>query len=79
MGILFILYVLIYSVIGLPWYVCLGVVLIAGVALTVTIYSLSDKYGEHGLVKALAGRQVPSVVRSRTRKVFFFNIRRARK
>lgn len=72
-GIVFILYVLLYSVMGLPAYWCIGVVLLAGTGLIITIYSFSNTYGEHGLAKVLARKQVPGAIKSRSRRVFFFS------
>ncbi|HRP30362.1 MAG TPA: DUF4133 domain-containing protein [Agriterribacter sp.] len=57
-------------IIGLPSYVCIGVILTAGIFLVTRIYGMSNKYGEHGLMKALARKQVPKVIKSRTRKAF---------
>lgn len=51
-------------------YVCVGVVLGLGTALTVKLYSMSSKYGEHGLGKRLARRGIPHVVKNNSRKVF---------
>jgi len=31
---------------------------------------MSNKYGEHGLMKALARKQVPKLIKSRSRKIF---------
>jgi hypothetical protein len=56
--------------IGLPSYLCIGVILLAGTALVVKIYGMSNKYGEHGLMKALAKKQVPKVLHSRSRRIF---------
>ena len=56
--------------IGLPSYLCVGIILIAGTLLVIKIYGMSNKYGEHGLMKALAGKQVPKIIKSRSRKVF---------
>lgn len=55
---------------GLPTYLCIGSVLAAGTVLVMKIYRMSHKYGEHGLMKALARKQVPKVIRSRSRKRF---------
>jgi hypothetical protein len=57
-------------IIGLPSYVCIGVVLIVGTFLVMKIYGMSNKYGEHGLMKVLARKQVPKIIKSRSRKVF---------
>jgi hypothetical protein len=55
---------------GLPSFVCIGIILIAGTILVIRIYGMSNKYGEYGLMKALARKQVPKVLKSRSRKVF---------
>lgn len=57
-------------IIGIPSFVCIGIILIAGTLLVIRIYGMSNKYGEYGLMKALAGKQVPKVLKSRSRKVF---------
>lgn len=57
-------------IVGLPSFVCIGVVVIAGTFLVMRIYGMSNKYGEHGLMKALAHKQVPKVIKSRSRKIF---------
>lgn len=56
--------------IGLPAYLCVGIILAAGVFLVMRIYRMSNKYGEHGLMKVLARKQVPRLIKSRSRKVF---------
>lgn len=55
---------------GVPVYVSLPVVLLTGVGLVAGVYRYNHKYGEHGLIKALAYRQVPSAIICRTRKIF---------
>ncbi len=57
-------------IIGLPSYVCIGVILTSGTLLVIRIYGMSNKYGEYGLMKALARKQVPKVIKSRSRNVF---------
>jgi len=66
---LLIVFAIMYLV-GLPSWLCIGVILLAGTGLVVKIYGMSNKYGEHGLMKALAKKQVPKVLRSRSRMVF---------
>lgn len=56
--------------IGLPAYFCVGIILAAGVFLVMKIYRMSNKYGEHGLMKMLARRQVPELIKSRSRRIF---------
>jgi len=57
-------------ILGVPIYVCLPVVLIAGGALFWLVFRLSYQYGVHGLMKAMAYRQVPTALILRSRKVF---------
>lgn len=66
---LLILFAVMY-LIGLPSYLCVGIILLAGTLLVIKIYGMSHKYGEHGLMKALAAKQVPKVIKSRSRKLF---------
>ena len=55
---------------GVNTYICL--VLIGGAATcgTMKIFAFSHRYGEHGLMKAMARKRVPKVVKSYTRKNF---------
>jgi len=57
-------------IIGLPTYLCIGIILTAGTSLVMKMYGMSNKYGEHGLMKALARKQVPKLIKSRSRKIF---------
>lgn len=57
-------------IIGLPTYLCIGIILTAGAFLVMKIYGMSNKYGEYGLMKALARKQVPKLIKSRSRKIF---------
>jgi len=66
---LLIVFAVIY-IIGLPIYFCIGIILAAGTFLVMKIYGMSHKYGEHGLMKALARKQVPKIIKSRSRKIF---------
>jgi hypothetical protein len=50
--------------------VCIGVVGSSGTILVVKVYNMSQKYGEHGMMKALAKRQVPGAVRVHSRQIF---------
>jgi hypothetical protein len=56
--------------IGLPTLVCIGVILSSGTLLVMKIYRMSHQYGEHGLMKTLARKQVPKALRSRSRRAF---------
>jgi len=55
---------------GVPVWLLLPGVVLAGSGLFFGVYRLSHRYGQHGLMKALAFRQVPSAILSRTRKLF---------
>lgn len=66
---LMILFAMLYSC-GVNTYICL-VVIAGGAAYgSVKIFALSHQYGEHGLMKAMAKKQVPKVLKSYTRKNF---------
>ncbi len=60
----------ILHVIGLNLYISLGIVVICGAALMVTIQRFSNTYGENGLSKKLASLKLPKEIISRSRKVF---------
>jgi hypothetical protein len=67
--ILLIAFAILYFI-GLPSLLCVGIIGAAGTALVLQIYGMSSKYGEHGLMKALARKQVPESIRCNSRKVF---------
>lgn len=66
---LLILFAVLY-ICGVNTFVCLGIIVIAGTALFVQIYKLSHKYGQHGMMKTLAKRSVPTVIKNYSRKSF---------
>ncbi len=71
MGILLLLIVFaILYISGINMFVCLGMILILGVLLFLGIYKLSDTYGQYGLLKRLARRNIPHAIRGRSRKIF---------
>lgn len=55
---------------GVPVYLCVVMVLLAGAALFTGVYRYSHRYGQYGLLKAIAARQVPTAIISRSRKIF---------
>ncbi len=57
-------------VIGLPSLVCIGIIAVSGIVLVLKIYKMSHKYGEYGMMKALAKRQVPTAIRTQSRRIF---------
>jgi cell division protein FtsW (lipid II flippase) len=67
--VLLILFAIMY-IAGVNSFICIGLVLIAGTLLVNWIYLLSNKYGEYGLMKIVAKRSIPKVVKTRTRILF---------
>ncbi|MFL9829720.1 DUF4133 domain-containing protein [Flavobacterium sp. ST-87] len=57
-------------VIGIPSIVCVGIIAVSGALLVMKIYRMSNTYGEYGLMKALSKKQLPTAVRTYSRKVF---------
>ncbi|WPV67533.1 DUF4133 domain-containing protein [Chitinophaga sp. LS1] len=55
---------------GAPGFILLPTVGVLGGALFTGVSQASRKYGEHGLMKAMAYRRVPSAILSTSRKVF---------
>lgn len=66
---LMILFSVLY-IIGLPSIFCVGFIGISGGFLVFKIYRMSNQYGEYGMMKALARKQIPKVIKLHTRKVF---------
>ncbi|MBN8877644.1 MAG: DUF4133 domain-containing protein [Sphingobacteriales bacterium] len=67
---LLILFAVLY-IIGINTFICLGIIAIAGTTLFIQIYKLSRTYGEHGLMKKVARRSVPTFIKSNSRTLFF--------
>lgn len=61
-------------IIGINSFICIGVILIAGTVLVIKVYGMSNKYGEHGMMKALAKQSIPKVIKNFSRGVFIRNI-----
>ena len=72
--ILLILFAILY-VIGVNTFFCVGIIVILGTGLFMHVYTLSDKYGEHGMMKKVAKRGVPNTIKSYSRKVFCKNMK----
>ena len=73
LGIGVILLLIVFAVLyisGVNMFLCLGIIAILGTLLFMGVYKLSDTYGEHGLVKKLAKRNIPSSLTGKTRKTF---------
>ncbi|TDQ73812.1 DUF4133 domain-containing protein [Sphingobacterium yanglingense] len=64
-GVYFVLFI-----IGLSQYIAIMIVAIIGVVGFTKILKLSNTYGEHGLMKVMAKRSLPKVIRCKSRHVF---------
>ncbi|MNX40492.1 hypothetical protein D3C86_708760 [compost metagenome] len=67
--VLMILFSVMY-IVGLPSIICIGIIGILGTLLVVKIYQMSNQYGEYGLMKALAKKQIPQSIKVYSRRVF---------
>lgn len=50
--------------------ICFAVTGSSGAYISTRLFAMSHRYGEHGLMKAMAKKQVPKVLKSYTRKSF---------
>lgn len=66
---LLILFAILY-ICGVNTFFCLAIIVGSATTLFMHVYKLSRKYGEHGMMKTLAKRSIPLVVKSYSRKVF---------
>ena len=66
---LLLLFAILY-VIGISIYLCLGIIIPGGLGLFSAVKYYSDKYGEHGLKKKAAFRNLPAFIRSLSRNIF---------
>lgn len=57
-------------IIGIPSLVCVGIIGTAGAILVFKIYRMSNTYGEYGMMKALAKKQIPKWIKVYSRAVF---------
>ena len=57
-------------IMGVNMFICLGITVLLGVMLFMSIYGISNKYGQHGLLKKMARRSLPTFIKSRSRKQF---------
>jgi hypothetical protein len=68
--ILLMLFAVLY-IIGVNTFFCIGVTAVLGTILFTWVYQISNKYGEHGMMKKVASRGIPSVIKSYSRKPFY--------
>ncbi len=66
---LLVLFAVLY-IVGVNTYVCLIMILILGAILFMKVSKLSNKYGEHGMMKKIASQSLPRVIKSYSRKMF---------
>lgn len=57
-------------IMGMNALLCIILTLVAGTGLTIKVYSLSNTYGAYGMMKKIARRGIPQVIRSASRSVF---------
>jgi hypothetical protein len=73
LGIGVILLLIVFAIIyisGVNMFVCLGIIALLGTLLFLGVYKLSDTYGQHGLLKKLARRNIPDSLVGNTRSFF---------
>lgn len=55
---------------GIPSLVCIGFIGIVGIVMVIKIYKMSHQYGEYGMMKAIAKKQVPKIIKVYSRRIF---------
>jgi hypothetical protein len=69
----FLMLLLLFAVLyicGVHPFICLGIILAAGICWALCVGRLSHKYGEYGLMKKMAKKGVPDIIKSGSRKIF---------
>jgi hypothetical protein len=66
---LLILFAVLY-IIGVNMFICLALILVLGTALFMSVYRLSAKYGQYGLLKKAGARNIPEQLTSNSRALF---------
>src|SRR5438067_9554346 len=66
---LLILFAILY-IAGVNTFICLGLILLLGTVLFIIIYKMSNKYGEHGIMKLMARGNIPASIKIYSRKIF---------
>ena len=69
--ILLVLFAILY-IIGVQTFICIAMILAAGIFLFIRVYACSNHYGEHGLKKKIARRSIPTTIHSHSRKIFIW-------
>ncbi|HXH99305.1 MAG TPA: DUF4133 domain-containing protein [Sphingobacteriaceae bacterium] len=68
--ILLILFAAMY-IIGINLFICISIIAGLGTGLFMTVFRLSHKYGQYGLLKKAAKRYIPNFIKSNSRKIFY--------
>lgn len=55
---------------GVNSFICLGLIMTLGAGLFLTIYRLSRRFGRDGLMKKVAKKQIPQILRIHSRRIF---------
>lgn len=71
---LMILFAILY-IMGVNSFVCVGLILTGGAFLFMQVYRLSNKYGAHGMMKKIARRSVPDLIKCNSRTLFIWKKR----
>jgi len=66
---LLVLFAVLY-ICGVNTFFCLFIIGVFGSLLFMQVYRFNRKHGEHGMMKTLAKRSIPKLVKSYSRKVF---------
>ena len=66
---LLILFAILY-ICGINTFICLFIIVGSATALFMHVYKLSRKYGEHGMMKTLAKRSIPTEIKTYSRKTY---------
>ncbi|SDF45117.1 protein of unknown function [Mucilaginibacter pineti] len=67
--ILMVVFAILY-IAGAGTVICMAVIGSSGTYMSIKIFVMSKKHGEHGLMKAMAKKQVPKVLKSYSRRLF---------
>ena len=67
--VLLILFAVLY-ICGINSVVCVGIISALASFLFMYVYRMSRKYGQHGMMKAIAKRSLPRVIKNHSRKIF---------
>ncbi|WEK17866.1 MAG: DUF4133 domain-containing protein [Candidatus Pedobacter colombiensis] len=57
-------------VLGISLFLLMPIIVVVGTALFYSVFRLSHRFGEHGLMKFLAKRSIPDHIKFRSRRLF---------